>query len=73
MRSVYLDEQVCLMRFCLWTGGTNMWQSQSVFTGGEDGFVRVWKAGGEEMETESPVKASRPEKKNKEKGRFRPY
>ncbi|EAU39322.1 conserved hypothetical protein [Aspergillus terreus NIH2624] len=46
---------------------------QSVFTGGEDGFVRVWKAGGEEMETESPVKASRPEKKNKEKGRFRPY
>ncbi|KAL5362161.1 WD domain protein [Aspergillus floccosus] len=48
-------------------------QSQSVFTGGEDGFVRVWKAGGEEMETESPVKASRPEKKNKDKGRFRPY
>ncbi|KAF9884840.1 hypothetical protein FE257_001183 [Aspergillus nanangensis] len=48
-------------------------QSQSVFTGGEDGFVRVWRADSEATEPEGSVKASRKEKKGKDKGRFKPY
>ncbi|KAL4895717.1 WD domain protein [Aspergillus ambiguus] len=47
-------------------------QSQSVFTGGEDGFVRVWRADGEAPQ-EPQGKASRSEKKSKDKGRFKPY
>ncbi|KAF7117077.1 hypothetical protein CNMCM5793_005761 [Aspergillus hiratsukae] len=45
-------------------------QSHSVFTGGEDGFVRAWKAVDED---ESPAKPSRPKEKKREKERFRPY
>ncbi|KAF5857685.1 hypothetical protein ETB97_005442 [Aspergillus alliaceus] len=48
-------------------------QSQSVFTCGEDGFVRAWKPeSGEEQADESSSKTARP-KKNKDKGRFKPY
>ncbi|KAE8341130.1 hypothetical protein BDV24DRAFT_151532 [Aspergillus arachidicola] len=47
--------------------------SQSVFTCGEDGFVRAWKPeSGEAQGDESSNKTARP-KKNKDKGRFRPY
>ncbi|KAK1144650.1 hypothetical protein N8T08_004954 [Aspergillus melleus] len=50
-------------------------QSQSVFTCGEDGFVRAWKPQGEGMDTEdSSTKTARPKgKRGKEKGRFNPY
>ncbi|RHZ45022.1 WD repeat protein [Aspergillus thermomutatus] len=50
-------------------------QSQSVFTGGEDGFVRAWKpADEEESQAElSPAKPSRPKEKKREKERFKPY
>ncbi|KAB8204366.1 WD40-repeat-containing domain protein [Aspergillus parasiticus] len=47
--------------------------SQSVFTCGEDGFVRAWKPeSGEAQGDESSNKTARP-KKNKDKGRFKPY
>lgn len=53
-------------------------QSQTVFTGGEDGVVRAWRA--EEARSESressetPSKSSRAkDKKPKEKERFKPY
>ncbi|GAB1203246.1 hypothetical protein APSETT445_001874 [Aspergillus pseudonomiae] len=48
-------------------------QSQSVFTCGEDGFVRAWKPdSGEAQGDDSSNKTARP-KKNKDKGRFKPY
>ncbi|KAB8269809.1 WD40-repeat-containing domain protein [Aspergillus minisclerotigenes] len=47
--------------------------SQSVFTCGEDGFVRAWKPeSGEAQGDETSNKTARP-KKNKDKGRFKPY
>lgn len=47
-------------------------QSQSVFTCGEDGFVRVWKPDGDDSQAQTgSAKTSRKEKKQKE--RFRPY
>ncbi|KAJ5676789.1 uncharacterized protein N7477_002422 [Penicillium maclennaniae] len=48
-------------------------QSQSVFTGGEDGYVRAWKpAGGEESQGQAGSgKTSRKDKKQKD--RFKPY
>ncbi|CAG7977192.1 unnamed protein product [Penicillium salamii] len=45
-------------------------QSSSVFTCGEDGYVRVWKPEGEVTQSESKSKA-RP--KEKKKDRYRPY
>ncbi|OJJ69699.1 hypothetical protein ASPBRDRAFT_198343 [Aspergillus brasiliensis CBS 101740] len=60
VRSVYLDEK-----------------SQSVFTCGEDGYVRAWKPEGDGQgagaQAEEAAKGSRKEKKNREKGRFKPY
>ncbi|KAI9932071.1 hypothetical protein ASPWEDRAFT_154529 [Aspergillus wentii DTO 134E9] len=51
-------------------------QSKSVFTGGEDGFVRVWKPedgeGGDVQMDTSSTKGIRKEKK-REKERFKPY
>ncbi|OGM50009.1 WD domain protein [Aspergillus bombycis] len=48
-------------------------QSQSVFTCGEDGFVRAWKPeSGDAQGDDSSNKTARP-KKNKDKGRFKPY
>ncbi|KAJ5651511.1 uncharacterized protein N7484_005234 [Penicillium longicatenatum] len=47
-------------------------QSQSVFTCGEDGFVRVWKPDGDDSQAQAgSTKTSRKEKKQKD--RFRPY
>ncbi|KAJ5914999.1 hypothetical protein N7504_003882 [Penicillium tannophilum] len=47
-------------------------QSQSVFTCGEDGFVRVWKPDGDDSQAQAgSTKTSRKEKKPKD--RFRPY
>jgi hypothetical protein len=50
------------------------YQSQSVFTGGEDGFVRAWKpADGDDAGAHTGIaKASRPKDK-KQKERFKPY
>lgn len=49
-------------------------QSHSVFTCGEDGFVRAWKPEGEgAAQAEEAAKGSRKEKKNRDKGRFKPY
>ncbi|THC95627.1 hypothetical protein EYZ11_004889 [Aspergillus tanneri] len=50
-------------------------QSQSVFTCGEDGFVRAWKPDDDKMEMEeSSTKTPRPKaKKGRDKGRFNPY
>lgn len=50
------------------------YQSQSVFTGGEDGFVRAWKpADGDDAGAQAAAaKASRPKDK-KQKERFKPY
>ncbi|KAL4818513.1 WD40-repeat-containing domain protein [Aspergillus spinulosporus] len=48
-------------------------QNQSVFTCGEDGFVRAWKPEGEQGQ-ETPVGTPRhKEKKTKEKARYKPY
>ncbi|KAH3009174.1 hypothetical protein KXW60_001498 [Aspergillus fumigatus] len=50
-------------------------QGHSVFTGGEDGFVRAWKPVDED-ETQgeySSAKPSRPKEKKREKERFKPY
>ncbi|KAE8151033.1 WD domain protein [Aspergillus avenaceus] len=46
-------------------------QSQSVFTCGEDGFVRAWKPESGEIPADES-KTSRP-KRNKDRGRFKPY
>jgi hypothetical protein len=48
-------------------------QSQSVFTGGEDGYVRVWKLGddGDAQAQAGIAKTSRKDKKQKD--RFKPY
>lgn len=73
---MYLDEQVCV--------GPSQWlraasscgfflQSQSVFTCGEDGFVRVWKPADDDVQ--APVesaKGARPKEK-RQKDRFKPY
>lgn len=50
------------------------YQSQSVFTGGEDSFVRAWKpADGDDAGAQAgTAKASRPKEK-KQKERFKPY
>lgn len=52
-------------------------QSQTVFTGGEDGLVRAWKPADGEDAQSSSAKSSRPREKGKEKGktkeRFKPY
>ncbi|KAL4950869.1 WD domain protein [Aspergillus filifer] len=50
-------------------------QNQSVFTGGEDGFVRAWKPEGEQAQGEETLmETSRPrERRTKEKGRYKPY
>ena len=49
-------------------------QSQSIFTCGEDGFVRVWKQGeGAGLSSGSGQEKKPKEKRGKEKGRFRPY
>ncbi|KAL4909760.1 hypothetical protein BDW74DRAFT_173256 [Aspergillus multicolor] len=47
-------------------------QNQSVFTCGEDGFVRSWRPGTEQGQA-TPVETPRKEKKMKEKGRYKPY
>ncbi|RDW90070.1 WD repeat protein [Aspergillus mulundensis] len=47
-------------------------QNQSVFTCGEDGFVRTWKPETEQGQ-DNPVETPRKEKKTKEKARYRPY
>lgn len=62
--------------FTLVTNVTGVLQSQSVFTCGEDGFVRAWKPveGGDE-DVQNPAgsgKISRPKEK-KQKDRFKPY
>ncbi|OJI96985.1 hypothetical protein ASPVEDRAFT_78730 [Aspergillus versicolor CBS 583.65] len=50
-------------------------QNQSVFTCGEDGFVRAWKPEAEQdVEGDTQMNAPKPkEKKAKEKTRFKPY
>ncbi|PYH97274.1 WD40 repeat-like protein [Aspergillus ellipticus CBS 707.79] len=51
-------------------------QSQTVFTCGEDGFVRAWKPEGEgqaDLQDEGNAKMSRRDKKTKERGRYKPY
>ncbi|EAW07370.1 WD repeat protein [Aspergillus clavatus NRRL 1] len=50
-------------------------QGRTVFTGGEDGFVRAWKPedGGDGLSDSTSVKASRPKEKKREKERFKPY
>ncbi|KAL4997872.1 WD40-repeat-containing domain protein [Aspergillus recurvatus] len=48
-------------------------QNQSVFTCGEDGFVRAWKPEAEQGQ-ETPMGTPRPkDKKTKEKARYKPY
>ncbi|PWY80497.1 WD40 repeat-like protein [Aspergillus heteromorphus CBS 117.55] len=59
VRSVYLDGQ-----------------SHTVFTCGEDGFVRAWKpegTGQADPQSKGDVKVPRKDKKDKEKGRYKPY
>ncbi|KAL4806505.1 WD40-repeat-containing domain protein [Aspergillus unguis] len=49
-------------------------QNQSVFTCGEDGFVRAWRPDAGDQGGDIPVETPRlKEKKTKEKGRFKPY
>ncbi|KAL3468193.1 WD40-repeat-containing domain protein [Aspergillus heterothallicus] len=51
-------------------------QNQSVFTCGEDGFVRAWKPEGEATQDGPDALSATPrgkEKKSKEKGRYKPY
>jgi hypothetical protein len=76
VRSIYVDEQVCIFysRFYI-NSDSPFLQSHSVFTGGEDGFVRAWKPMDEdETQAESsPAKPSRPKEKKREKERFKPY
>ncbi|CAI7636561.1 unnamed protein product [Penicillium pancosmium] len=50
-------------------------QSQSVFTGGEDGYVRAWKPteDGDAQSQAGSAKTSRKDKKQKDQGRFKPY
>ncbi|EYE99034.1 WD repeat protein [Aspergillus ruber CBS 135680] len=50
-------------------------QTQTVFTGGEDGLVRAWKPtdGQEAQGSGSSIKPSRPKEKAKTKDRFKPY
>ncbi|CAG8408000.1 unnamed protein product [Penicillium salamii] len=45
--------------------------SSSVFTCGEDGYVRVWKPEGDEVTQSEPKSKARP--KEKKKDRYRPY
>ncbi|KAJ5096734.1 hypothetical protein N7456_007455 [Penicillium angulare] len=47
-------------------------KTQSVFTCGEDGYVRAWKPNGGENQAQTGFKSSRP-KERKQKDRFRPY
>ena len=59
-------------------GQSNTFQSQTVFTGGEDGLVRAWKPGGNEeaQGSGSSSKISKKEKgkdKGKGGGRYKPY
>lgn len=90
VRSVYLDEQVCLSRaleheppspalVVLFSGDwltLNLLQSQSVFTCGEDGFVRAWKPveGGND-DTQNPAGSGKipRSKEKKQRDRFKPY
>ncbi|RJE18691.1 WD repeat protein [Aspergillus sclerotialis] len=48
-------------------------QSKSVFTGGEDGFVRAWKPVDEKEGEPQSEGASTKSKKQKKKDRFKPY
>ncbi|KAJ5758439.1 hypothetical protein N7520_005595 [Penicillium odoratum] len=49
-------------------------QSQSVFTCGEDGFVRVWKPDGDDSQAQAQAgSAKNSRKEKKQKDRFRPY
>ncbi|CAI7657631.1 hypothetical protein N7533_005912 [Penicillium manginii] len=50
-------------------------QSQCVFTGGEDGYVRAWKSteDGDAQSQAGSAKTSRKDKKQKDQGRFKPY
>ncbi|RAL05285.1 WD repeat protein [Aspergillus ibericus CBS 121593] len=49
-------------------------QTQSVFTCGEDGFVRAWKPDSEAQGTaQADTKVPRKDKKTKERGRYKPY
>lgn len=51
-------------------------QSRAVFTGGEDGFVRAWRADesvGDAMDMAASGKIKSKEKKHREKERFKPY
>lgn len=52
-----------------------MLQTQTVFTGGEDGLVRAWKStdSQEAQGSGSSIKVSRPKEKVKTKDRFKPY
>ncbi|KEY79300.1 hypothetical protein WD repeat protein [Aspergillus fumigatus] len=76
VRSIYVDEQVCLLYSCFKINPDSPFlQGHSVFTGGEDGFVRAWKPVDED-ETQgeySSAKPSRPKEKKREKERFKPY
>lgn len=79
MRSVYLDEQVfCPPLYCLFYNFSDIFQSQTVFTGGEDGLVRAWKPSDNEDTQGSGSSTKTPKKeKGKEKGkgggRYKPY
>lgn len=49
------------------------YQSQSVFTAGEDGYVRAWKPT-EDGDTQSQAGSANTSRKDKkQKGRFKPY
>lgn len=84
VRSVYLDEQVCTSHWLFpWLSvylaplaDAVYHQSQSVFTCGEDGFVRAWKPAGEDGNASSQAgtaKGARSKPERKQKDRFKPY
>lgn len=53
------------------TNQTRPFQSQSVFTCGEDGFVRAWKLAEEGAPVQAGSARARPKKEKKD--RFKPY
>lgn len=71
VRSVYVDEQVSCPDSQRTSIGLMALQSTSVFTCGEDGFVRAWKPC-DEQEPQSAGASVKP-RKQKKADRYKPY